>query len=148
LCTSATADSIADSAADGGPGKHSKTVFVYLGLSLFCVLFDNLYAVFGHGVRSLWMDLMFLFPLLGGVLPFFLLGLRKKNSAKPLFSRLAFNLHNSGIAALTSGSLLRGIMEIAGTGSQWIALFFLTGAVFVIAGIAAAGKTGKPKNIQ
>jgi hypothetical protein len=113
-----------------------------LGASLFCVIFTHIYALFGHGVRSPAMDLMFLYPLAGGALPFFVLGRFFPRFAKRRFFRPGCNLYNSGIAALTAGALLRGILEIAGTGSRWIGLFFAAGAIMVLggAGLMIAGK--------
>jgi hypothetical protein len=79
------------------------------------------------------MDLMFLYPLAGGALPFFVLS-RMPRFPEGRFFRPACNLYNSGIAALTVGSLLRGIVEIAGTGSAWIGPFFAAGLIFVCGG--------------
>jgi hypothetical protein len=115
-----------------------KTVVVFLGLTIFCVVVDHVYAAFGHRVRSPSMNFMFLFPFLGGALPFFVLNLVKPGYIKKTFSRIAFNLYNSGLATLTIASLLQGIVEIAGTGSEWIPLFPVAGGGFVLAGIVLA----------
>ncbi len=81
-----------------------KTMFVYLALTLFCILFDRVYSYLGHGVFSPFMGFLFLYPLLGGVLPFFLLW-----RYPPTFShqpgRFPYNCWNSGVAALLAGSL-------------------------------------------
>ena len=45
-----------------------KTALAYAAASAYCVLFDRLYALFGHGVYSGWMSLMFLYPLAGSAL--------------------------------------------------------------------------------
>jgi hypothetical protein len=98
----------------------------------------NVYALFGHGVRSDSMDFMFLYPLLGGSAVFLLAArlrpvLRKKTRG---ISRAGYNLYNSGIAALTSAALLTEIMEIAGSDSRMIQYIRIAGIVLIITAIA------------
>jgi hypothetical protein len=112
-----------------------KTALVYLMLSAFCILFDNVYAIFGHGVRSASMSLMFLYPLLGGALVFFLLRLFVPDADQVRHYRFSYNIYNSGIAVLTVRSLLDGIFEIAGTSSDYLAYFTLFGWIFAAAGL-------------
>ena len=58
------------------------------------------------------MTLMFLYPLVGGAAIYLVFGLIfKKIDYKSL--RIYFNIYNSGIATLTIGSLLKGIIVIA-----------------------------------
>ncbi|WP_430839434.1 hypothetical protein [Clostridium nigeriense] len=49
--------------------------------------------------------------------------------------RISFNIYNSGIAALTVGSLLHGILEIAGTSSEYIMYYSILGWMAVGTGI-------------
>ncbi|MDD3214712.1 MAG: hypothetical protein PHY64_13635, partial [Eubacteriales bacterium] len=85
-----------------------KTAFIYLGISALCFAIDQIYALYGHGVHSPAMTLMFLYPLIGGALMFTLLSLSKTAvEAKPRY-RVYYNRYNSGIATLTAGSLLKG----------------------------------------
>jgi hypothetical protein len=104
-----------------------KTALVFLAVSLFCIIFDKIYALFGHGVASAFMSLMFLYPLLGGALPFFLLWLFVPRAENVRHYRLLYNCYNSGIAALTVGSTLRGVFEIAGTSSPYSIVFTVCG---------------------
>lgn len=113
-----------------------KTFLVYLALSAFCIVFDQVYALFGHGVRSASMTYMFLYPLTGGAVPFLLLWIGSPKREIPGF-RLLYNIYNSGIAMLTLQSLLTGIMEIAGTSSPYNILFTICGSILVFAGFAA-----------
>jgi uncharacterized membrane protein YdcZ (DUF606 family) len=78
------------------------------------------------------MDLMFLYPLIGGAAMFAAIKLLR---SKMPVSRAGYNLYNSGIAALVSAAMLDGIMEIAGTGSKWISLIRITGIVFMGTGV-------------
>ena len=114
-----------------------KAAIAYLAVSAFCVLFDAVYARFGHGVRSAYMDFMFLYPLLGGALPFGLLAAACTRMPNGGHSRFFFNCLNSGIAALTTASLLHGICAIAGTQAPQAAVMAAAGW-----GMALTGMTG------
>ena len=116
--------------------KTLKTAIVYLGVSVFCVVFDRIYWIFGHGVESYSMLLMFLYPLLGGFVPFMLLWLLYKNVEKNPFYRASLNIYHSGIALLTVGSVLDGIVEIAGASSVYIPYFSYFGIAFLLVGTA------------
>lgn len=110
------------------------TGFVYLLISLFCAVFGAVYEHFSHEVYSGFMVYAFLFPLCGGTIVFYGLSLFGKHFP----SRLAYNLYNSGIAALTVGSIFTGVLEIYGTTNRLTMVYWIAGAAFVFAGIAAA----------
>lgn len=112
-----------------------RTAFAYLFLTVLCVCIDRIYALFAHGVYSRAMSWMFLYPLLGGCVFYFLLESRVTGFFHRKGVRLGRNLYNSGIAALTAGSLLKGILDIAGTASPYVALFQITGIVFSVVGL-------------
>lgn len=107
--------------------QFRKTAIVYLAVTVFCVIFDRVYALFGHGVFSASMSFMFLYPLLAGVLPFLLLWLFAPQADKVKYYRLFYNCYNSGVATLTVGSMLNGIFEIAGTSSSYVIVFTVCG---------------------
>ena len=117
--------------------RFLKTAIAYFVASVICVVITNVYALYGHGIRSGSMDFMFLFPFVGGTLVFlsaaFLTSRLPEKVCK--ISRVGYNLYNSGIAALTSAAMLTGIMEIAGTGSKWIQYIKVAGIVLSAAGI-------------
>jgi hypothetical protein len=81
------------------------------------------------------MTWMFLYPLLGGTLIYLLLELLVPKVREAPGFRFSFNLYNSGIAVLTIGSFLKGILEIAGADSPYAILFPAVGWIFVIAGV-------------
>ena len=114
-----------------------KTMIVYLGVSAFCFLFSSVYSLYGHGVRSASLSLMFLYPLLGGALVFLPLWVFGPLPDEIPHCRLFYNLYNSGVAALILGSALRGVLEIAGTSSPYTVFFPVAGWLF--AGIGALG---------
>lgn len=107
----------------------SKTLLFYLGLTAFCILFDRVYFIFGHGVESPSMLWMFLYPLLGGVLPFACLWLFIENARTRKLFRLAYNVFNTGMAILIVGSALQGVVDIAGTMSPYTVYFPIIGGV-------------------
>lgn len=112
-----------------------KTVGVYLILSAAAVVIDKVYGVFSHGVDSAAMTWMFLYPLLGGALFYFVIGRLIPHITKFSGYRVFLNIHNSGIAALTLASLLKGIFEIAGTNSPYLVYYYIVGGVFIAAGL-------------
>lgn len=118
-----------------GRQSLTRTVVVYAIASLLAFLFDRIYALFAHGIESDSMRWMFLFPLLGGVAVYGLLALVLPAVTKRRGWRAGLNLYNSGIAALTVGSLLQGVFEIAGTASVYTAVFFVFGVIFAVMGI-------------
>lgn len=111
-----------------------RTALIFLLVSAACIAATNIYALFGHGVCSASMDTMFKYPLWMGTAPFSLLAALGKRLRRRRFPRLAFNLYNSGIAALTSGAMLYGILEIAGTSSAYQPLLMAAGWIFAAIG--------------
>ena len=112
-----------------------KTALIFSAVSVFCAFVNFVYAQFSHGVRSDYMTFMFAYPLIGGSLVYLLIDLLPSR----IPGRFAFNVYNSGIAALTVGSMLRGIFEIARTSSPYTSSFIVIGIVMMLAGAAAYG---------
>jgi hypothetical protein len=77
---------------------------------------------------------MFLYSLLGGSLFYLALFKSVPRLIESKGFRIFYNLYNSGIATLIVGSFLAGILEIAGTGSDYQKYFFIAG--FSLIGIA------------
>lgn len=113
-------------------------MFAYLAVSALCVIFDRIYALFGHGVFSASMSLMFLYPLLGGLVPFFLIWLFMVRIDRIRHFRFFYNSYNSGLSALTVASLLKGIFEIAGTSSPYLIAFFIGGWAMIAIGLTGS----------
>ncbi|MBF0779030.1 hypothetical protein [Streptococcus cuniculi] len=88
--------------------RIKKISLTYLSLILFLFLFSRIYESLSYGEVSFFMHYLFAVPLIGGsllLLAFYLF---------PQLSRLSFNLWNSGVAVLTAGFLLRGIINLSG----------------------------------
>ena len=111
--------------------REIKTAFVYLLVSVFCILFGAVYEYFSHEVYSFYMIYAFVFPLIGGTLPFMILFV----SNKKMPEKIPFNLYNSGIAALTVGSIVKGVLDIYGTTNRLISVYWITGILLCIIGV-------------
>lgn len=111
---------------------YLKTAYVYLLISLFCALFGAVYELFSHEVYSFYMIYAFVFPLVGGVLPFLLMAMGKLfiNS-----SAVSCNLYHAGIATLTIGSILTGIVEIYGTTNTLIGIYWPVGIFMILSSL-------------
>ena len=112
--------------------KTIKIILVYLAVSLLCIAVNKIYATFGHGVSSDAMTWMFLYPLMGGILFLPLSGIVIPKVSRVTGHRAFFNIYNSGIAMLTAGSFLKGIMEIAGTSSKYVVIYYQMGWSFIV----------------
>lgn len=111
-----------------------KTIIVYFILSVSAIAIDNIYAIFGHGVRSASMTYMFAYPLIGGVIFYALIRLIFPLISQYKGYRLFYNIYNSGIALLAAGSLFSGILEIAGADSVFSLYFLISGYSFAAVG--------------
>lgn len=113
--------------------RIKRSIIAYFFITIFLIVFDRIYAIFSHGVSSLSMNLMFLYPLIGGMGVYILF--KYLCNEKEIKFRFIFNVYNTGIAILTIGSLLKGIMDIAGTSSQYIVYYRIIGIIFIIVSI-------------
>lgn len=111
--------------------KGAKTGFVYLFISLFCILFGAVYEIYSHEVYSYSMLYAFVFPLVGGTLPFFGIAFCRI----PVPGRVSQNLYHSGIASLTIGSLFEGALEIYGTTNRLVSVYWVLGVGFLLLGL-------------
>ena len=109
---------------------QKKLILIDLAAALFCALFDAVYEAFGHGVYSYGMIYAFAFPLVMGVLPLYLIDVLRA----PYPSKTLRELWHAGIAALTVGSIVTGILEIYGTTNPLTIVYWILGAAFLAAG--------------
>ena len=111
-----------------------KGVTIYVGIAIFCLIFSLVYSIFSHGVQSPYMTWLAVFPAVLGAIPAMVFWMAEK---LPQPGRITVNLYNSGVAAVTVSSMLRGIFEIAGTGSMYQTILMYVGITFLIAGTVA-----------
>ena len=115
-------------------GKAARTALAYLLISVLCALFGAVYEVFSHGVYSFYMLYAFGFPLLGGALPFLMLCTFGRGVYPGSVPR---NLYHSGIATLTAGSIVRGILDIYGTTNRLAQVYWYVGGALLLGGVVA-----------
>ena len=106
---------------------------VYLILSIFLFIFSRVYVSLSYGEVSIFMNTLSLVPLIGGGLLVGLLYLQ------PTLSRLSFNLWNSGVAVLTTGFLLRGIINLSGRSTTLDWPYWVIGAGFLGLALVSIG---------
>ena len=109
--------------------RYASVIIAYLLATVGCAIFGAVYELFSHEVWSCFMIGAFALPLLLGAIPFFLLRMR----GKP-FPGKAAELVHAGVAALTAGSILQGVLEIYGTSNPLTAVYWTAGGVLVSAG--------------
>lgn len=85
------------------------------------------------------MHYMFCVPLIGGAV---LLGLLQ---LMPTLSRLSYNLWNSGVATITAGCLLRGIINLSGRSTTLDQPYWYIGAGFLVLSLISLFFTGNKK---
>jgi len=95
-------------------------------------MFGAVYEHFSHEVYSRYMIYAFVCPLAGGALPLMSMSLFR---CRHLPGRLALNLYNAGIATLTIGSIMKGVMEIYGTTNDILRIYWIVGFGFVGIGL-------------
>ena len=111
----------------------ARALTVYLCITAFTAFFGAVYELFSHEVYSYYMIYAFALPLVPGMMPLALM--LAFDGRAP--GRLSFNLYNSGIAALTVGCLIKGVLDIFGTTNDLIYFYLVLGVLFVVTGIAA-----------
>ncbi len=118
-----------------------KIAFADLCVSLLCLLFGFVYEQFSHGVWAVGMVYGFIFPLVGGALPFAALAL----CGRRFPSSAAADCWHAGIAALTLGSLFSGVLTIYGTTNRLLAVYPAVGIPLLIIGALLGILSLRPK---
>ena len=111
--------------------KYGKIALIYLLISIFFALFGGVYEHFSFGVYSYFMLYAFAFPLLGGALPALILCVRQSAFAPWPISCW---FYRCGIATLTLGSIIRGILDIYGTANDLTIWYLYAGLALVALG--------------
>ena len=125
--------------------RHS---IIYFFVTVFTGSFAAVYERFGHGVYSEAMLYAYGIPLLLGTgLSYYLsvgarprkLSYGRQAPGLSVFSReaqvrIGANLLNSGVASLTVGAIVYGILEIYGTTGRLTVVYFYAGLPLVLIG--------------
>lgn len=119
--------------------RTPRTFITYLATTAFLFILSRIYESLSYGEVSFFMHYMFCVTLIGGAL---LLGLL---TLKPNLSRMTFNLWNSGVATITTGFLLRGIINLSGRSTTLDQPYWFIGAGFLILALISLFFTGNKK---
>ena len=111
--------------------KILKIGFIYILITLFCVIFGAVYEKFSHGVYSYKMIYAFAAPLVLGAMS--LVGLALRAAFLP--GRPALTFWNCGIAALTAGLMFHGVLDIYGTTNQWVWVYYIAAGILLFLGL-------------
>ena len=111
--------------------KAIKTALIYLSISAFWAFFGAVYELFGHDVYSYFMIYAFAIPLLGGALPFTVIALLDAEDYPGIFGRVVYH---SGLATLTVGSIIRGVLDIYGTSNRLLGIYWTVGVLLTLGG--------------
>lgn len=112
--------------------ERHKLLLLDLGATLFAALFGAVYEAFSHGVYSYCMIYAFAFPLVLGVLPLILIGILRA----PYPNRVIRSMQHAGIATLTVGSIVSGVLFIYGTTSPLTCAYWIAGGILTALGAA------------
>ena len=107
-------------------------------VSLALAAAGAVYEAFGHGVWSFAMVYAFMIPLAGVTLLSMLL---ERSRSRVMPGELPVLLWHMGLAALTTGSLFGGALEIYGTTSRLLSVYWVIGGALAAAG-AVTGLAG------
>ncbi|MFM0760749.1 hypothetical protein P7J38_00360 [Streptococcus suis] len=105
--------------------RVSRTFISYLAITAFLFIFSRIYESLSYGEVSAFMHYMFCVTLIGGAV---LLGLLQLIPTL----RLSYNLWNSGVATITAGCLLRGIINLSGRSTTLDQPYWYIGAAFLV----------------
>ena len=102
----------------------------YLLAAAFCAVFGIIYELFSHEVYTPYMYLSCLIPLVGGTVPYLIIHMARA----PLPAALSSVLYACGIATLTVGSIMQGVLVIYGTTNRLMPIYAIAGAVLLVVG--------------
>ena len=105
-----------------------RTAHNYIRISLFIALFGAIYELFSHEVYSYHMIYAFVIPLAGGALPFLLIAMGR---AKRYPGKISRSLYHAGIATLTVGSIMSGVLAIYGTTNNLLGAYWIIGGLLI-----------------
>lgn len=113
----------------------TKPVLAYLAAAAFCALFGAVYELFSHEVYTPYMYLAFLIPLIGGAFPCLVINLAKI----PRPAWISSYLYAFGIAVLTTGSIMQGVLIIYGTTNRLMIVYLIAGLICTALGASSYG---------
>lgn len=108
---------------------NAKRALIFIGLSLFTLVFGIVYHQFSHGVTSAFMANAWM-PVAGAAAFYTLVWLLLPNLAKRPTYRLTVNLLNTATAWQSLGMILTAVIVIAGSSSPYLPFYTIAALVF------------------
>ena len=109
-----------------------RTLFIYIGVTLFVGLFSTIYEINSHKVYSADMVFAFVYPLIFGVgmyVLLYFLPIAKVPGTIPA------TIYNFGVAMLTVRSIFIGVLKIYGTTNRaMVVIYTVLALTFIIIG--------------
>lgn len=109
-------------------------------VTVITLLFSVIYEYNSHGVYSPHMMGLALYPLVGGVLVFFLLA-RLERKWSPHW--ITVGTYQAALLSFLFGSLVKGVLDIYGTSSLYARVYWWTGAAFFVFCVVSAFRIRK-----
>lgn len=111
--------------------QNKAEILFYAVESLLALVIGAVYELFSHQVYSPFMYLMFMIPLMLGVLPNLAARLLDKSFITSKDAKVAYKL---GVLTLIFGSFLKGVLDIYGTSSVYPILYLpVAGLLLIVA---------------
>lgn len=110
-----------------------RRALIFTVWSVLCAIFGAVYELFSHGVYSYSMIYAFAIPLAGGTLPSLIMAIL----SRPCRRKIAFELYVFALCSACLGSIVGGVLEIYGTSSRLLPLFYvLTGLSVLVSAVS------------
>ena len=109
-----------------------RTLFIYIGITLFVILFSTIYEINSHKVYSADMVFAFVYPLIFGVGMYTLLRFIPIARVPGV---IPATIYNFGVAMLTVRSIFIGVLKIYGTTNRaMVVIYTILALTFIIIG--------------
>ena len=109
-----------------------RTLFIYIGITLFVILFSTIYEINSHKVYSADMVFAFIYPLIFGVGMYTLLRFIPIARVPGI---IPATIYNFGVAMLTVRSIFIGVLKIYGTTNRaMVVIYTVLALTFIIIG--------------
>lgn len=133
------------SAREAGLARLKKSARAYGILAAFCGVFSTVYLQFSHGESSPFLIWLFAPPLLLGAIPALLLS-RTRSLRLP--KRPARRIWNSAVATLSTGMLVRSVINISGRYTDYDTIYWLaSGLLFLAATVCYLRQTSVSREV-
>ena len=108
---------------------HKKEVIFYAAVTISTLVIGTVYEFFSHQVYSPFMYLLFLIPLLLGLVPNLLAQKLHKHFLSSENAKAAYKM---GVLTLIFGSFLKGVFDIYGTHSVYPSFYLPVGLLLLL----------------